>query len=659
MMDKKEFVYSVGEVFGRVLDEEGLSRYYIGPYQRGYKWASEREDDQVPQLLKDVQKAWEKKKEGDERGEGEYFLQYVTVLKSNLADVRGYEDVARLADGGDVAGGAADADRVYEVIDGQQRLTTLAIVFDRLHRLCPEIESIGRRENGRDRIEYARDESGYGLFEKIEAIDGGGELEDTQDMFYISAAVRWIDGFFEKMAEDEVRGYAEFLRDGVKIILNRESGSVSAEEVFVNLNWNCVELTNTYLIKGLLLTRGVNTEDKNGDAYGYFNIMEQRKVNGRVWDEIQNWVEQPDVARFFFGEDERGMENLLMLLMAKDEGVCKDESACEDMEGGRRLFNRYNEVVATDEKGLLWMERLQHCYRKCRSWYEDAEVYNLMGYVLFLQGGNQSEKKKRKRMEILCECLKKSNKEMLKVLAEKALEIMPNLQQEGDPSYGNEKLTPLLLSLNVFHGWGNDCDSKKNDLKKNDCDGSKNMPRFNFPDYDRSTWTLEHIRPQNPKESLTLPKEAKDMVLKMYEKKNGKKVKEEVKQQIKDGKIENVEEVLPFLYSDLTDKQENKEDSMGNMALLPHSVNSSFSNNPYLIKRILIFRKVSEGAFIPPHTMAVFTKAINGKQLSVDLVNWDKDDVEAHEEWMRDRNKQIRAVLEKYKSGKKNTDKER
>ena len=639
MMDKKEFVYSVGEVFGRVLDEEGLSRYYIGPYQRGYKWASEREDDQVPQLLKDVQKAWEKKKEGDDRGEGEYFLQYVTVLKSNLADVRGDEDVARLAD-------AADADMVYEVIDGQQRLTTLAIVFDRLHRLYPEIESIGRRENGRDRIEYARDESGYGLFEKIEAIDGGGELEDTQDMFYIGAAVRWIDGFFGKMAEDEVRGYAEFLRDGVKIILNRESDFVSAEEVFVNLNGNCVELTNTYLIKGLLLTRGVNTEDRNGDAYGYFNIMEQRKVNGRVWDEIQNWVEQPDVARFFFGEDERGMENLLMLLMAEDGGVC------EDMDGGRRLFNRYNEVVATDEKGLMWMGRLQHCYRKCRSWYEDAEVYNLMGYVLFLQGGNPIEKK-RKRMEILCECLKKSNKEMLKVLAEKALEIMPNLQQEGDPSYGDKRLTPLLLSLNVFpEGWGNALyDSKK-------------MPRFNFPDYDRSKWTFEHIRPRNPKESLRLPEEAKDMVLKMYEKEvaaveedtaSAERIKI-VKQQIKDGKIENVEEVLPFLYSDLPDEQEN---GMGNMALLSNSVNSSISNNPYLIKRFLIFRKVSEGAFIPPHTVAVFTKAINGTQLSVDLVNWDKDDVAAHEAWMRKRNKQIRAALEKYKSGNINTDNER
>ena len=633
-MEKKEFVYSVGEIFGRVLDEEGLSRSYIGPYQRGYKWASESEYDQVPQLLKDVKKAWEKTGGRDAGrnggGEGEYFLQYVTVLRSNLAE----------------ACGGADEDWVYEVIDGQQRLTTLAIVFDRLHRLCPEIESIGRREKGRNRIEYARDESGYGLFEKIEAIAGGGELEDTQDMFYISAAVQWIDGFFSKMAEDDVRGYAEFLRDSVKIILNRESDFVSAEEVFVNLNGNSVELTNAYLIKGLLLTRSVNTEDRRGDAYSYFDIMEQRKVNGRVWDEIQNWVEQGDVARFFFGADDRGMERLLALMMSAYGG------GCEGMDDGLRLFNRYNEVVATDDDGREWMGRLQHCYHKLRSWHEDAEVYNLMGYVLFMQG--ESQGKGDKRMGILSDCLEKSGEEMMKALAEQALMIVPKLWQEGetqsspkDPAYGDKRLTPLLLSLNVFpEGWGNDL----YDMKK--------MPRFNFPDYDRARWTFEHIRPRNPKEALRLPEEAKEMVLKMYEKEVGKAAAEEdaayaerikmVKQQIKDGKIENVEEALPFLYSDLTDEQEN---SMGNMALLSNSVNSSISNNPYLIKRFLIFRKVGESAFIPPHTVAVFTKAINGTQLSVDLMNWDADDVAAHEAWMRKRNRQIRTALQKYKSG--------
>lgn len=631
-MEKKEFVYTVGEIFGKVLEDENLSRYYIGPYQRGYKWASADEYDQVPQLLQDVKDAW-KKKEGNEKGEGEYFLQYVTVLRSNLAEVRE----------------RADEDWVYEVIDGQQRLTTLAIVFDRLHHRCNDIVSIGR-----DRIEYARDESGYGLFEKIEAIDRGGELEDTQDMYYISAAVRWIDGFFGKMAKDEVREYAEFLRDGVKIILNRESDFVSAEEVFVNLNGNSVELTNTYLIKGLLLTRGVNTEDRHGDAYSYFNIMEQRKVNGRVWDEIQNWVEQPDVARFFFGADDKGMERMLELIMEtyKNETNARQGNK-EKSKDGLWLFNRYNEKVVTDEDGQDWMGHLQHCYHKLRSWHEDAEVYNLMGYVLFMQGSNQSKRdekmKKKKRTSILSDCLEKSSEEIMKVLAEQALNILPRLWQEGedpsrrnDPAFGDQRLTPLLLSLNVFpEGWGNALyDSKK-------------MPRFNFPDYDRLKWTFEHIRPQNPKEALRLPEEAKEMVLKMYEKEMKKSGTEEdaasaekiktVKQQIKDGKIDNVEEALPFLYSDLTDEQEN---SMGNMALLYNSVNSSIGNNPYLIKRFLIFRKLDEGAFIPPHTVAVFTKAINGTQLSVDLMSWDADDVVAHEAWMRERNRQIRTALE-------------
>ena len=86
---KNEFIFSITEIFTSVLADANLERYYIGPYQRGYKWASSNYYDQVPQLLIDIYEAMQHKI-------GEYYLQYITV----------FENVG---------------EKAYEVIDGQQR----------------------------------------------------------------------------------------------------------------------------------------------------------------------------------------------------------------------------------------------------------------------------------------------------------------------------------------------------------------------------------------------------------------------------------------------------------------------------------------------------------------------------------------------------------
>lgn len=671
-MERKEFVYSVEEIFGAVLDElpkdggehgKSHGKYYIGPYQRGYKWSSQNEYDQVPQLLKDVHKAWQASSgaDGGARGaeDGEYYLQYVTVLKM--------KDEA-----------------AYEVIDGQQRLTTLAIVFDRLHKCWADrhggesgyepIPSIGQ-----GRIEYSRDgdeptSEGNALFDKIARFDTLMEkyrsegkkavaMDDSQDLYYITSAVLCIDRFLEQMSDEDVKSYAKFFMHSVKIILNRESDFVTPEEVFVNLNDNKVPLTNTHLIKGLLLTRSVNAFSPLGEAYSYFTVMEQRKVNGRVWDDIQNWVEQPDVSRYFFGQDEHGMEHLLELLMLT---YGSGEKGADDLSGGLRLFNRYNEVVQTDEDGQNWMSRLTHCYHKLRSWYEDTDVYNLMGFVLFHKKYknmlherlrillNSADKKKGKQPDGNPKrLLDMSDAEMMRYFAGKAVDILPPLSEgnvgKGEDErnektifYPDERLTPLLLSLSVFPE-GFEKRYERHCMGETAKGGELPMlPKFNFPEYDRNNWTYEHVRPQNPKDELKLDDYVKDIVLKMCsDDEQREKIEELISE--KKGKI-SLEEHMPSLYSDLTDEELN---SMGNMALLSQSVNSAISNNPYLIKRHMIFKKSREGGFIPSHTMAVFTKAINTKDLSIHLTNWDSEDVKAHAEWMRERNRSILETLKK------------
>src|SRR5687768_4015633 len=98
----KELVFSVGNVFNDntpdgALYQHGAKSYYIAPYQRGYKWASSGPNDAVCLLMRDIIDAFE--------SNSEYYLQFITT---------------KLNDKGGT--------KVLEVIDGQQRLTTLTLL---------------------------------------------------------------------------------------------------------------------------------------------------------------------------------------------------------------------------------------------------------------------------------------------------------------------------------------------------------------------------------------------------------------------------------------------------------------------------------------------------------------------------------------------------
>ncbi len=80
--------------------------FYIPEYQRGYRWTN----DNVTQLLDDI---WEYRNKG--KAHTFYCLQPVVVKKASWQDVQG-----KYVEG-------------YELIDGQQRLTTL-------HRIITYLE---------------------------------------------------------------------------------------------------------------------------------------------------------------------------------------------------------------------------------------------------------------------------------------------------------------------------------------------------------------------------------------------------------------------------------------------------------------------------------------------------------------------------------------
>ena len=99
MSNTKEYVKTL--TISDLFDDENKCKYIIPIYQRNYAWG----DDEISSLLQDIKNACEKNKEHDKN----YYIGSLVVYRRENGD--------------------------FEVIDGQQRLTTLTLIMHQLGKL--------------------------------------------------------------------------------------------------------------------------------------------------------------------------------------------------------------------------------------------------------------------------------------------------------------------------------------------------------------------------------------------------------------------------------------------------------------------------------------------------------------------------------------------
>lgn len=607
-----EFIYNIKNIFscgiGSLFNSTRTKMFYIGPYQRSYKWQSEGKFDQVPQLLNDIHDAW------INNPESEYYLQYITVKADNN-------------------------NQWLEVIDGQQRLTTLSLLFYQLGQLNADDNiTIGK-------LNYSR-YSNSNIFDKIckysDSLVDINEMQfDEQDTYYMVAASLYIKKQLKEWkSNDKLDRVKNYLMNNVKIIVNIESNFVKSEDIFANLNDNHVPLTDAYLVKGLLLTNAVSRINAYGRSLEFTEIQEKRKNLGRIWDEIQTWITNKEHSHFFFKhtqigskyDPKFGMEYFLELAFLYKFKKERSEVVGDYSQNRLVLFNKYHSRIKTIEDTTGMIETIRHIYRKMVTIYEGS-LYNLWGFVQFSKSIGHDD-----HLDIFS-CLDMSDRDLRLYLAERAAKRIPSLRDNDicKDNYSvlryrsrNDRLTNLLLSFSVFIPMR----------------ASKTF-RFQFYDYESSKWSFEHISPQNPKGAISIPEYAKLYVIKEIEKKlNNNKLKDEEQARLMDvilkiGRNEKIDaEIVEFLFDANVD-----EHSVGNMALLTREDNSANNNNPFMIKKLIIQNRKGKGAFIPSHTYDVFNKIlvspISDKPFSIETFIWNQQDVDAHIKWMESANEDI------------------
>jgi hypothetical protein len=305
------------------------ANYWIPAYQRGYRWSVL----QVTQLLDDV---WEfiQTSEGGNRHQF-YCLQPLVIQ--------------------------ALSDGVFEVVDGQQRLTTIFIILTYLKDLAA---MLGKT---RFRLTYAtRGEANESFLDQIDL----SRAEENVDFFHICQAYRAVERWFQNRdGLQKLKLLQHLLNDdesgrNVKVIWFQLAESDSPVDAFTRLNVGKIPLTNDELIRALFLKRS-NPEDSEGEATELRIAYE--------WDILEKAL-QSDAFWYFLSNQKGRTQNrigFLFELIVKSAGL--PVGAEDDAYGIFYAFN--SKLKAQGASPEFEWRRVKQTFMMLEEWFEDRVLF--------------------------------------------------------------------------------------------------------------------------------------------------------------------------------------------------------------------------------------------------------------------------------------------
>ncbi len=213
--------------------------FLVPSYQRGYRWGEE----QVTQLLNDIRANQNdiraNQKEADQREEGpsDYFLQPIVVLRKD--------------------------ENTWELIDGQQRLTTLFLITKYIVTKVPDARlqySLSYETRDRD------GRSSRAFLESVGSSQAESQRTDNIDYFHIAQAYDVISDWFESHSDPSQAAKEIYtaLSRWVYVIWYEAPVGTNPNELFKRLNRDRIPLTDSELIKALVLAQSGASEGDSG-----------------------------------------------------------------------------------------------------------------------------------------------------------------------------------------------------------------------------------------------------------------------------------------------------------------------------------------------------------------------------------------------------------
>ncbi len=624
------------KTIGSLLD--GKNCFYVPCYQRGYRWNRK----QVEELLSDLYSFRKQYDRDKSSGVGNFYCLQPIIVKE-ICD----EEVRANALGADASNGEI---KLWELVDGQQRLTSIFILLSYL---------IGKEYHG-DADEFKEDyhgaqlyrifyESRYSTCNVLNALAKGEDIEPTDlDSTHICNAMKYTDDWFEgkglevnkrynggegeskrKMRNSLLEQIVNVSETGpTKVIWYQLSNDDDVDPVqeFTRINNGKIPLTDTELVKALFL-------QKKNFAIGD-KVLEQAKVSLQ-WEQMENTLQRNDFWCFVSNkgvDEEDRMGELLKLVYLKLHDKKED-----DIESGDIFRFYYGTLDGLSSKDLqntvadLWTD-ITDTFNTLQDWYDTPEIYNYVGYLI-QSGMTLTEVYKQYEVK------RKANEEctvddFLSMLEEDIKAVLPNncveWQDDGIPRIITEypdrpNLRKILLLLNV------DMLSRQlKEIREKDeaYIGDANVFKFPYDLYRSQNWDIEHI--DSATTNNLSDKEAQRSWVEGNIKDYNITVTESIQKKIDNGEWADLVEIIQ---SQEGEEQENKN-FIGNLTLLDSSTNREYGNALFRKKRKYIIDKAKNGRYVLPCTQYVFMKFFDDDNVTESRTRWTKQDKEKYHDFI-------------------------
>lgn len=534
------------------------ARYWIPAYQRGYRWTPL----QVRQLLDDI---WEfiQKSEGGSRN-AFYCLQPLVVKPQQ---------------GGRI-----------EVVDGQQRLTTLYILLTFLKPLTDVLE--------KRRFQITFETRGEANEPFLANIDPA-RAEENVDFFHISRAYEAIEEWFQgRESSHKLKLLQHLLNDdesgrNVKVIWFELAPQDDPVAAFTRLNVGKIPLTNDELIRALFLRKAAEHDPSGGLS---LRIAYE-------WDQLEKAL-QRDAFWYFLSNDPAPSHNRIGLLFNLVASEDKSELLAQDAIGE---FHVFNERLASKKPELEWLT-IKQTFMALEEWYENRELFHLVGFLIFQGLGID---------ELLRATRSLSKREFARYLRRQACQFAlgDDLDDLGkkdlglaigecceDLAYGidNRRIRALLLLFNLATL----------------LDNPKSNIRFQFDNFKQDEWDIEHVRSIEDRRPLRHyeRREWFERNLGYLKTRSGASNLRSLIEEFlarpnteieEDYLFDPVYESVLKYFSEIDDAEDH---GLGNLVLLDRSTNRSYKNAVFAVKRQRIIELDQAGIFVPLCTRNVFLK---------------------------------------------------
>lgn len=573
--------------------------FHVPRYQRGYRWTN----TQVTALLDDLL-AWRKTdpepikaKDGTKKAPA-YCLQPLVVVQGKKHGT-------------------------FDVVDGQQRLTTLHLILEIL-RTTPEMKE---RQFPKFQVNYDRHPDGLAALittvNQVTSKDGEAISPDLPpDLHFIHHAQRSISTWIEKNHNDVGMLAALFARSAdalspcVQFIWHELADKADAIPAFERLNSGKIPLTDAELIRGLLLKRGSAADDATRQRIALrWDQIERRMRDNEFWAFLGGDLAAEDTPEFNVCR--------IGLLFALNAYPAQLDPLHE-----HALFEHYEKSSITPDK--LW-DKLEELFARYESWFADHQFFHLAGLLVHL-GTPMGEIVKWSQTMTKNEFIKK----LITQLRNRALPgwdsttalpaHLENIQYDRHNQKSREQIRALLLCFNV-------------------ATLNSGTARLSFHHFRKEKWDIEHVRATNERGPQTTDelRYALDTI------------RAGARATLKHAPVNSPLTALKsdlFLETDTADTEspftalneaqlkaryeraaETLESSESiaptnhllNLALLDEKTNRSYGAALFAVKRQCIVDKAQTGSsYILPCTLSVFTKTYS--KIPLNPLHWTTDD---------------------------------